>query len=78
MTVGDGIVIDVENLRMRYGTTEVLRDVTFRAHHGEVLTLLGPNGAGKSTTIEILEGFRMPELEETLRHLLGRTRAPLS
>ncbi|SLJ83087.1 Epimerase family protein [Mycobacteroides abscessus subsp. abscessus] len=22
--------------------------------------------------------FRMPELEETLRHLLGRTRAPLS
>jgi len=59
MTVGDGIVIDVENLRMRYGTTEVLRDVTFRAHHGEVLTLLGPNGAGKSTTIEILEGFRM-------------------
>ncbi|MEU6680033.1 ABC transporter ATP-binding protein [Streptomyces sp. NPDC046925] len=44
---------------MRYGTADVLRDVTFRARHGEVLALLGPNGAGKTTTIEIMEGFRM-------------------
>ncbi|MEV8318531.1 ABC transporter ATP-binding protein [Streptomyces sp. NPDC059900] len=44
---------------MRYGATDVLRDVTFRARHGEVLALLGPNGAGKTTTIEIMEGFRM-------------------
>ncbi|WP_232376168.1 ABC transporter ATP-binding protein [Amycolatopsis aidingensis] len=52
-------VLDVRELRMRYGRTDVLRDVTFRAQHGEVLALLGPNGAGKTTTIEILEGFRM-------------------
>ncbi|MFD9902999.1 ABC transporter ATP-binding protein [Streptomyces sp. NPDC059063] len=51
--------LDVGGLRMRYGTTDVLRDVTFHARHGEVLALLGPNGAGKTTTIEILEGFRM-------------------
>lgn len=44
---------------MRYGTTDVLSDVTFQARRGEVLALLGPNGAGKTTTIEILEGFRM-------------------
>ncbi|WP_158845911.1 ABC transporter ATP-binding protein [Saccharothrix deserti] len=53
------VVLDVEGLRMRYGTTDVLHDVTFQARHGEVLALLGPNGAGKTTTIEILEGFRM-------------------
>jgi ABC-2 type transport system ATP-binding protein len=53
------VVLDVQDLRMRYGTTEVLRDVSFQAHHGEVLALLGPNGAGKTTMIEILEGFRM-------------------
>ncbi|WP_054812475.1 ABC transporter ATP-binding protein [Nocardia arizonensis] len=58
MTVGEGIVLSVEKLRMRYGGTDVLHDVTFRAHRGEVLVLLGPNGAGKTTTIEILEGFR--------------------
>ncbi|MEC3977577.1 ABC transporter ATP-binding protein [Amycolatopsis sp. H20-H5] len=51
-------VIDIRGLRMRYGTHDVLRDVTFQAHQGEVLCLLGPNGAGKTTTIEILEGFR--------------------
>lgn len=52
-------VIDVEGLRMRYGSYDVLHDVTFQVQQGEVLALLGPNGAGKSTTIEILEGFRM-------------------
>jgi ABC-2 type transport system ATP-binding protein len=52
-------VLDVRDLRMRYGTTDVLKGVEFKAHRGEVLALLGPNGAGKTTTIEILEGFRM-------------------
>ena len=52
--------VDVDGLRMRYGTSDVLHDVTFQARHGEVLALLGPNGAGKTTTIEILEGFRTP------------------
>jgi ABC-2 type transport system ATP-binding protein len=50
--------IEVDGLRMRYGRTDVLHDVTFQARPGEVLALLGPNGAGKTTTIEILEGFR--------------------
>ncbi|MEU7852736.1 ABC transporter ATP-binding protein [Nonomuraea sp. NPDC049141] len=53
------VVLDVGGLRMRYGTTDVLHDVNFRAHHGEVLCLLGPNGAGKTTSIEIMEGFRI-------------------
>src|SRR6202042_735775 len=52
-------VLDVRDLRMRYGQTDVLNGVSFAAHRGEVLVLLGPNGAGKTTTIEILEGFRM-------------------
>ena len=52
-------VLDVRDLRMRYGRTDVLNGVSFAARRGEVLALLGPNGAGKTTTIEILEGFRM-------------------
>jgi ABC-2 type transport system ATP-binding protein len=58
MVTDDDLVLDVEGLRMRYGTGDVLDDVAFRARRGEVLALLGPNGAGKTTTIEILEGFR--------------------
>jgi ABC-2 type transport system ATP-binding protein len=53
------LVLDVRDLRMRYGRTDVLDGVTFSARRGEVIALLGPNGAGKTTTIEILEGFRM-------------------
>ena len=52
-------VLDVRDLRMRYGQTDVLTGVSFAAGPGEVLALLGPNGAGKTTTIEILEGFRL-------------------
>jgi ABC-2 type transport system ATP-binding protein len=52
-------VLDVRDLRMRYGRADVLSGVSFTARRGEVLALLGPNGAGKTTTIEILEGFRM-------------------
>lgn len=55
----DGTVLDVRDLRMRYGSNDVLTGVSFTARRGEVLALLGPNGAGKTTTIEILEGFRM-------------------
>ena len=55
----DTAAVDVRDLRMRYGTRDVLSGVTFSAQRGEVLALLGPNGAGKTTTIEILEGFRV-------------------
>jgi ABC-2 type transport system ATP-binding protein len=56
---GDEPVIDVRDLRMRYGKADVLNGVSFTVRRGEVLALLGPNGAGKTTTIEILEGFRI-------------------
>jgi ABC-2 type transport system ATP-binding protein len=52
-------VVTVRDLRMRYGSTDVLAGVEFDVSAGEVVCLLGPNGAGKTTTIEILEGFRV-------------------
>ena len=55
-----GKALEVSDLRMSYGSLEVLRGVDFTVADGEVIALLGPNGAGKTTTIEILEGFRMP------------------
>ena len=55
----DTPILQLRNLRMRYGRNDVLNGVTFSVHRGEVVVLLGPNGAGKTTTIEILEGFRV-------------------
>jgi ABC-2 type transport system ATP-binding protein len=57
--LGTDTVIEVRDLRMKYGSKDVLAGVHFIARRGEVLVLLGPNGAGKTTTIEILEGFRV-------------------
>ncbi|GAB2976650.1 ABC transporter ATP-binding protein [Saccharothrix stipae] len=51
-------VVQTHGLRMRYGSTDVLKGVDLTVGPGEVVALLGPNGAGKTTTIEILEGFR--------------------
>ncbi|MGY1813056.1 ABC transporter ATP-binding protein [Blastococcus sp. SYSU D00820] len=53
-------VVRVRDLRMSYGSNEVLAGVDLDVHPGEVVCLLGPNGAGKTTTIEVLEGFRLP------------------
>ena len=52
------VAAEVRDLRMRYGTTDVLDGIDFDIRTGEVVALLGPNGAGKTTTIEILEGVR--------------------
>jgi ABC-2 type transport system ATP-binding protein len=56
----DGVAVQVCDLRMSYGATQVLCGVDFEVRYGEVFCLLGPNGAGKTTTLEILEGFRHP------------------
>jgi ABC-2 type transport system ATP-binding protein len=56
----DGAAVQVCDLRMSYGATQVLCGVDFEVCYGEVFCLLGPNGAGKTTTLEILEGFRRP------------------
>src|SRR5262249_33766263 len=51
-------VIEVEGLVKRYGTFEVVNDVSFHVEQGELFGLLGTNGAGKTTTVEILQGLR--------------------
>src|SRR5919108_2741411 len=50
--------IAVRDLRMSYGSREILRGVDLEVRRGEIFAFLGPNGAGKTTTVEILEGFR--------------------
>jgi ABC-2 type transport system ATP-binding protein len=51
-------VVQVRDLRKRYGDLEAVAGVSFDIEEGEVYGLLGHNGAGKSTTVEILEGHR--------------------
>ncbi|MFI9009295.1 ABC transporter ATP-binding protein [Actinosynnema sp. NPDC053489] len=53
-------VIDVVDLRCRYGDFEAVRGVDFDVRRGELFALLGTNGAGKTTTMEAVEGLRAP------------------
>jgi ABC-2 type transport system ATP-binding protein len=46
--------IEVNKLRKAFGTSQVLRGVSFTVQRGEILAILGPNGAGKSTIINIM------------------------
>jgi len=53
-----GSVIEVDNLRKRYGSHVAVEDVSFQVRQGEIFGLLGRNGAGKTTTVECLQGLR--------------------
>ncbi len=53
-------MLEVKNLRKRYGAIEAVRGISFTAQKGEILGVLGPNGAGKSTTMRMITGFLPP------------------
>jgi branched-chain amino acid transport system ATP-binding protein len=53
-------MLKVENLSASYGPAQVLFDISFKVHDGEVATLIGRNGMGKTTTIFALMGLIKP------------------
>ena len=50
-------IVEVLNLRKKYGTIQALKGISFSIGKGEIVGFLGPNGAGKSTTLRILSGL---------------------
>jgi len=54
-------VLEVLELRKRFGELEAVRGVSFRVAEGETYGLLGPNGAGKTTTISMICGLLEPD-----------------
>lgn len=60
MTAAAGPVIDIADLRKRYGRVEALAGLTMTVQPGEVFGFLGPNGAGKTTTVKLLLGLARP------------------
>ncbi|MDR7554258.1 MAG: ABC transporter ATP-binding protein [Armatimonadota bacterium] len=49
--------VRVESLCGGYGESNVIRDVTFQVHRGEIFAILGKNGMGKSTLLKAMMGF---------------------
>ncbi len=54
-------VLEVSDVRKRFGTVEALRGVSLAVDAGEMFGLLGPNGAGKTTLLSILAGLADPD-----------------
>jgi ABC-2 type transport system ATP-binding protein len=52
--------IRTQHLWHRYGSLDVLKDVSFDVGHGEIFGFIGPNGAGKTTTIRIMATLLEP------------------
>lgn len=57
-------IIQVKHLQKTFKDNQVLKDVSFDIHKGEIFALLGSNGAGKTTTINILSTLLKPDSGE--------------
>ena len=58
--------VDIRNVALAYGTTQVLRDITLSIQPGEFFALLGPSGSGKTTLLRLIAGFNQHQHGEVL------------
>ena len=59
-------LLELRGIDKSFGPVQVLRDVAFAAHAGEVTALVGDNGAGKSTLVKCISGIYPTESGEFL------------
>ena len=49
--------IAITALKKRWGSDEVIRDISFEVPAGTLTVLLGPSGCGKSTILRMIAGL---------------------
>ncbi|WP_449289546.1 heme ABC transporter ATP-binding protein [Natronococcus occultus] len=57
----EGARIDLEDVAVSFGETDVLADVSLAVEPGEFVGLVGPNGAGKTTLLRAMSGALEPD-----------------
>jgi branched-chain amino acid transport system ATP-binding protein len=53
-------VLEIENLNVFYGRSQVLFDISLKVEKGEIVSVLGANNAGKSTLLKTIVGLVKP------------------
>src|SRR6516164_2211182 len=53
-------MLQVSNLSVAYGETQILRDVSLEVKAGELVCLMGRNGVGKTTLLKSVMGLLRP------------------
>ncbi|HYA64512.1 MAG TPA: ABC transporter ATP-binding protein [Candidatus Sulfotelmatobacter sp.] len=56
----DGALLEVRNIAKRFGSRDVLKNISLQIASGEFLTLLGESGSGKTTLLRLIAGFEQP------------------
>ena len=51
------VSVQCRDIRLSYGSTEVLKNINLEIAPGEFCALLGPSGSGKSTLLRLIAGF---------------------
>ena len=57
-------VLEVNNLQKGFGSTEVLKGVSFSLEQGQVLAIIGSSGSGKTTLLRCLNFLETPDAGE--------------
>ena len=55
------MLLQVENLEVKYGNIQALHGISFHVNEGEIVTLIGANGAGKTTSLYSITRLPPPE-----------------
>jgi branched-chain amino acid transport system ATP-binding protein len=56
----NGSLLELRDVRVRYGGIEAVKGISFDVSEGEIVTLIGGNGAGKTTTLKTISGVKRP------------------
>ncbi|MFP3029125.1 MAG: zinc ABC transporter ATP-binding protein ZnuC [Arsenophonus sp.] len=59
-------LLSLKNITVSFGSHQIIENISFDLHAGEILTILGPNGAGKSTLAKIVIGLITPSQGEII------------
>lgn len=58
------VLLEVRGVAKRFGSRDVLRNISLNIASGEFLTLLGESGSGKTTLLRLIAGFEQPTAGE--------------
>ena len=50
-------ILEIDNVKKKYGKTQVLNGISLKVEEGEIISVLGPSGCGKSTLLRIIAGI---------------------
>lgn len=53
-------ILEVKNIEKHFGSTKVLKDISFDLEEGQTLAIIGSSGSGKTTLLRCLNFLETP------------------